>query len=69
MKTISSLVTKKHQLQDQKSKNEAFPCNVKIYINTELNIHFPLYFFRIISSTDELGFLLPGKICNEKFVF
>ena len=72
MKTISSLVTKKHQLQDQKSKHEPSSLSTYRYINTEVNMHFSLqreYFFRIISSTDESIILLPDKVCIDKLLF
>ena len=48
------------------------PCQLKRYINTEVNMHFSLqreYFFRIISSTDESIILLPAKVCTEKLLF
>ena len=61
-----------HQLQDQNRSMKLFPCQLKKYINTEVNMHFLLqsgYFFRIISSTDESVILLPAKVCTKKFLF
>ena len=60
------------QLQDQNRRMKLFPCQLKKYINTEVNMHFSLqrgYFSRIISSTDESVILLPAKVCTEKFSF
>ena len=49
-----------------------FPCQLKKYINTEVNMHFSLqrgYFLKIISSIDKSVILLPAKVCTEKFLF
>ena len=71
-KSISSLVTKMYQLQDQKSRHKAFYFvnlkNKKILNLTYISHCRRKYFFRIISSSDESVILLPGKVCTENFL-